>query len=222
MSLTPHSYSVPVTHHLYLTVYLPVYLTEMPVGQAVPGAFLCFAAALLLVFASVSSPTWERISFLDVRSGTTTIHFGVFGYTGSKASIGYHFDPPNIDFNTSHLESTIILNLTKALILHPIAAGLSGIAFLFGLCGISRHRSGTVFMTLVSGLAAITTFVVWVIDMSLFGVARKQFRDQGFSAQYGNANWLTLGALAALLLGFISSTVGIFGSYKRRDYKSSY
>ena len=54
--------------------------------------------------------------------------------------------------------------------------------------------------------------------MSLFGVARKEFRDQGYSAQYGNANWLTLGALIALLLGFVASTVGIFGRYKKRDY----
>lgn len=83
---------------------------------------------------------------------------------------------------------------------------------------MSHHRSGTVFMTLVTGLAAITTLVAWVIDMSLFGVARTQFRDQGYSAQYGNANWLTLGALIALLLGFVASTVGIFGRYKKRGY----
>ena len=47
--------------------------------------------------ASVSSPTWEKISFLDVSSGSTTVHFGVFGYTGSKTSIGYHFNPPDIN-----------------------------------------------------------------------------------------------------------------------------
>ncbi|KAF8329303.1 pali-domain-containing protein [Amanita rubescens] len=189
----------------------------MPVGQAIPGAFLCLSAAVLLVFASVSSPTWEKISFLDVSSRSRTTHFGVFGYTGSKASIGYHFNVPR-NFDSSQLESTVIYNLTKTLILHPIAAGLAGIAFLFGLCGMAHQRSGTVFMTLVTGLAAITTLVAWIIDMSLFGVARTQFRNQGYSAQYGNANWLTLGALIALLLGFVASTVGIFGRYKRRDH----
>lgn len=188
----------------------------MPVGQAIPGAFLCFSAAVLLVFVSVSSPTWEKISFLDVRSGSTTVHFGVFGYTGSKASIGYHFNPPNINLTSSQLESTVIYNLTKTLILHPIAAGLAGIAFLFGLCGMTHHRSGTVFMTLVTGLAAIATLIAWVIDLSLFGIARQQFKDQGYSAQYGNANWLTLGALIALLIGFVASIIGIFGRYKKR------
>jgi len=71
-------------------------------------------------------------------------------------------------------------------------------------------------MTLLSGLAMLTTFVAWVIDMILFGIARQRYRDDGESAQYGNANWLTLGALVALLLGFCFSACGIFGSYRRR------
>jgi hypothetical protein len=81
---------------------------------------------------------------------------------------------------------------------------------------MTHHRSGTVFMTLVTGLAAIATLIAWVIDLSLFGIARQQFKDQGYSAQYGNANWLTLGALIALLIGFVASIIGIFGRYKKR------
>lgn len=189
----------------------------MAVGQALPGTFFCLAAAVLLVFASVSSPTWERISFLDVINGSKIIHYGVFGHTGTKVHIGYTFDLPGSSFNPGNLEKTAILNLTKALILHPICAGLSGLAFFFGLCGMNYHRSGTVFMTLTSGLAGLATLVAWVIDMALFGIARKHFKDQGFSATYGNANWITLGALGALVLAFITSTVGIFGTYRRKS-----
>lgn len=73
-------------------------------------------------------------------------------------------------------------------------------------------------MALVAGLAALTTLVAWVIDMVLFGIARNRYRDAGQLAQYGNANWLTLGALVALLLGFCASACGVFGRYgKRRD-----
>jgi hypothetical protein len=94
-------------------------------------------------------------------------------------------------------------------------AGLSALAFLLG---ISQSRIGTVFMALISGFAALVTLVVWVIDLVLFGVARQRFRDDGQLAQYGNANWLTLGALVALLLGFCTSACGVFGRYrKRRD-----
>jgi hypothetical protein len=73
-------------------------------------------------------------------------------------------------------------------------------------------------MTLVAGLAALTTLAAWVIDMVLFGIARQRFREIGIQAQYGNANWLTLGALVALLMGFCASACGVFGRYgKRRD-----
>ncbi|KAF9529323.1 hypothetical protein CPB83DRAFT_853071 [Crepidotus variabilis] len=180
------------------------------VSPAFPGAFLCFAAMTLLIFASVSAPTWNAVSFLNVGpAGADQLRYGVFGHTGSQTSIGY-------DFTNNRLNSATLHNLTVALILHPIAAGLAGIAFLFGACGLAYHRVGTIVMTLASGLALIVTFVVWVIDMVLFGIARHRYREDGTPAQYGNANWLTLGAFIALLLGFCASACGIFGRYRRR------
>lgn len=141
------------------------------------------------------------------------------------------------------LNSAVIHGLTKTLILHPIgnytshmhtlithfssmfsfftflkktAAGLAGFAFFFGICGLANFRVGTVLMTLLAGLALLTTFVAWVIDMILFGIARQRYRNTGEKAQYGNANWLTLGALVALLLAFCASACGVFGRYRRK------
>ncbi|KAI0320786.1 pali-domain-containing protein [Amylostereum chailletii] len=186
----------------------------MAAGAAYPGLFFCFAAMVLLVIASVSSPTWNSVYFFKAARAGQEVHYGVFGFTGSDTHVGYNFNsflPGN-----ERLNKTIILNLTDALILHPIAAGLAGLAFLFGICGASYHRAGTVFMALASALAMLATLVAWVIDMVLFGIARTQFRDAGFSAQYGNATWITLGALVALLAGFCTSACGVFGSYRRR------
>ncbi|KAI0081885.1 pali-domain-containing protein [Panus rudis PR-1116 ss-1] len=185
----------------------------MGAGAAAPGLFFTFAATVLLIFASVSSPTWERISFLNTNANGGITHFGVFGYTGSDTHIGYRF-PGNI--GDSRLNGTLFHNFTEVLILIPIAAGLSGIAFIFGLCGFAYHRAGTVFMTLVSALALLATLVAWVIEMVLFGVARDHIRDRGFQANFGNANWLVLGALVALLLAFFTSACGIFGSYRAK------
>jgi hypothetical protein len=112
--------------------------------------------------------------------------------------------------------TSICCKLAYILFLIQTAAGLSGLAFLFGIFGASYHRVGTVLMTLLSGLALLTTFVVWIIDMVLFGIARERYRNDGTFAQYGNANWLTLGAFVALLLGFCTSACGIFGHYRRR------
>jgi hypothetical protein len=194
----------------------------MAAGAALPGLFFCFAACVLLIFVSVSSPTWDSVYFLTTGTGAGRIRFGVFGYTGSSTSVGYYFPAPLNGYNDGRLSSNTIHNLTFTLILHPIAAGLSGLAVLFGLCGAAYHRSGTVFMSLVSGLAFLCTLIVWVIDMVLWGIARSVIRDNGASAQYGNANWLTLGALVALFIGFFTGACGIFGSYRRRRHDGSY
>ena len=59
----------------------------MAAGAAVPGLFFTFAAMVLLVFASVSSPTWDTIYYLRANG----VHYGTFGYTGSQSMIGYDF-----------------------------------------------------------------------------------------------------------------------------------
>lgn len=63
------------------------------VSPAMPGLFFCFAACVLLVIVSVSSPIWDAVSFLDASFGGREVHFGVFGYTGSARKLGYTIDP---------------------------------------------------------------------------------------------------------------------------------
>ncbi|KIK63785.1 hypothetical protein GYMLUDRAFT_40862 [Collybiopsis luxurians FD-317 M1] len=187
----------------------------MAAGPAIPGLLCVFAATVLLIFVSVSAPTWEKISFLNVGTGSAQVHYGVFGFTGSQTHIGYDLNPSVLGFDSTKLNTEVIHNLTKTLILYPIAAGLSGLGMLFGLCGAAYHRSGTVLMLLATALALIVTLVVWVLEMVLFGIARDRFRDQGVPAQFGNANWLGLGALVALALGVLASCCGVFGRYRR-------
>ncbi|KAF8271242.1 pali-domain-containing protein [Lactarius quietus] len=180
-------------------------------SPAIPGLFFCFVATVLLVIVSVSAPTWNSVYFLRASNGGLSYHFGVFGYTGSQTRLGYRFP-----ISTSELSSSTIHNLTFTLVLHPIAAGLSGLALLFGLCGAGYHRAGTVLMALSSSLAALVTFIAFILDIALFSIARHEFRKFGWSSQYGNALWMTLGALVALLLGICTAGCGVFGSYKRR------
>jgi len=181
----------------------------MAAGAAIPGLFFVFVAMVLLIFASVSAPTWNAVSFLHADG----INFGVFGFTGSSTHVGWFFPDPVAD---STLNDGLFHNLTFTLVLIPVAAGLSGLAFLFGLCGVSYHRSGTVFMSLLSALALLVTLIGWVLEMVLFGFARHHANERGLNATWGNANWLVLGALVSLIIGFIAATCGIFGSYRAR------
>jgi len=189
-------------------------------SPAAPGLFFVFAACVLLIFVSISAPVWDKIYFLTVTAGGKTTHFGVFGYTGTRKAIGYGFDSGIIGVNTSNLNTTTLLNLTKSLILHPIAAGLSGIAFIFGLCGAAYHRVGTILMAITAGLAFIITLIAWVLDMALWGIVRDRIRDSEgtkSAAQYGNANWITLGAVVALAFAFCAGFCGSFGRYRSRS-----
>jgi len=189
-------------------------------SPALPGLFLCFAALVLLAIVSVSVPTWDKISFLDVTTGVRTIKFGVFGYTGSSRSVGYTIDPEVFGLPANSFNVDVIHNLTFALILHPIAAGLCAVAVLFGICGAAYSRLGTILMTLAAAFAGIVTLVAFVIDMILWSIARSRIRDTGAAssttAQYGNANWLTLGAFVALILAFCAGTLGSCGRYRRQ------
>ncbi|KAG8918583.1 hypothetical protein FRC01_001786 [Tulasnella sp. 417] len=174
------------------------------------GLFFCFAALVLLVFATVSAPIWERISFLNTNIEGREIHFGVFGYTGSARHLGYRIDQLNT--RNGLFNSTVVRNLTYVLVLHPIVAGLAFIAVIFGIWGAASPPVGTIIMYVVAALATVPTLVLWVIDMVLFGITRNKLRGQGYPAQYGNANWLVLGAFVALLLGTCTGCLGILSS----------
>jgi len=192
-------------------------------SPATPGLLFCTAACILLIFVSISSPTWNKITFLSVNNGGKMIHFGCFGYTGSSTHIGYTFNSAVLGFDTTNINTDTLHNLTRTLILHPIAAGLSGLAVIFGLCGAAYHRAGTILMALCAGLAFLITLLAWVIDMSLWGIVRNRIRNTlgtHAAAQYGNANWITLGALIALALSFCLGACGSLGRYRsRRDYR---
>jgi hypothetical protein len=193
--------------------------------SAFPFIFCCFTAAVLLIFVSVSAPTWEMISFLDVSNGKVVTHFGVFGFTSSKVGIGYDFTPIGVHFDSAKVNTSNVHNLTKALILHPMAAGLAGLSVLFGLCG-ARHRhsssrrphAGTILMTISAALATALTLIIFILDMVLFSTVRNRFRKQDVSAQFGNANWLTVGALGALLLAFGMGICTVFSRHSRSKY----
>lgn len=77
-------------------------------------------------------------------------------------------------------------------------------------------------MSLISALAMLVTLVGWVIEMVLFGIARSHARSRGIGANWGNANWLVLGALVSLIIGFVCATCGIFGSYRSRSRRTAY
>jgi len=199
----------------------------MAASPAIPGLFLCLAAMILLIFVSVSVPVWDKTSFLDTNIHGKSIKFGMWGYTGSQKKLGYAINSALIGLsnNSSLLNSSVLKNLTYILVLHPVAAALSFVAVVFGACGaFSYSRLGTIMMTLVSSLALFVTVIAFSIDMILWNIVRNQIRSDNSAntAKLGNANWLTLGALIALVMGSCAAGCGSFGKYRYRHHHHSH
>ena len=95
------------------------------------------------------------------------------------------------------------------MIIHPIAAALA----LISLIAVLFHRGAGI--ALIS-FTLLATFLAFVFDMVLFGTAKARLNDvlPGSPAELGNANWIVLGALVAVLL---ASVFGCCLSHTRRE-----
>lgn len=124
----------------------------------------------------------------------------------------------NVPFSVSQRNS--INNLTRAMVLHPIAAGLAFVAFL------ASAVAGFIGAYIAGGIAFITwllTLVIMAIDLSIFGVRATlvlHFRSltrslvqlirnhvnvnfRGNYAQYASGMWTCVSAMCTLLVGMI-------------------
>lgn len=64
------------------------------------------------------------------------------------------------------MDTNLLHNLSKTMVLHPIAGALSFIAFVLGLMGVAcASRAATILMGILSFLGLLVGLVVFVIDM---------------------------------------------------------
>ncbi|KAK3988668.1 pali-domain-containing protein [Cladorrhinum sp. PSN332] len=194
------------------------------------GTFLLFAATVLLVIVCISAPVVRDIYLMKVEfgpeqgrifgdnsDGRASVTFGTFGWCPrgvfsqvdgdrcSKARLGY--SPATIvesyggqtDYSDAAISTT--RSLTKAFVLHPIAAGLNFIAFMLAL---GAGLVGSLLASLVALLAFLTTAVACILDFVAFAIVRNKVNDNDQTfvrASYGNAAWCLLVAAICSLIG---------------------
>ncbi|EIW67289.1 hypothetical protein TREMEDRAFT_69771 [Tremella mesenterica DSM 1558] len=177
------------------------------------SCFLLFAATVLLLIATLTAPIWHTIGFLTVRNAGVQSVFGTFGYclSGgpndgcSNTALGYDIASisgavSDYTYINNHLD-----DVTKALILHPIACGLSTITFLTTLIS---HRTSFLISSFFSISTFIVTFVVMIIDFVLFGMIKYEIRHNTTgTADYSTGVWLVLSSTIVL---FFSTFILIF------------
>jgi len=153
----------------------------------------------------------------DDDDASAYLTFGTFGYCArgilgalngdrcSKARLGYspallveNFGGFN-DYSDAAISTT--RSLTKAFVLHPIAAGLNFIAFMLAL---GAGLVGSLLASLVALLAFLVTAVACVLDFVAFAIVRNKVNDDDRTfvrASYGSAAWCLLAAAICSLIG---------------------
>ncbi|KDQ53165.1 hypothetical protein JAAARDRAFT_436867 [Jaapia argillacea MUCL 33604] len=165
-------------------------------NPAVNAFLLSFCATILLILTTFSTPFVSPFYFLH-SSVDGGVRFGGWGWcmdsgACSSRGLGYHW------------ESQIDHSLTYPLVFYPIAgfAVLATLSLLPILCSRSVRIYPFPAFSLLSLLAAITSFLAFLFSIILFGVASTRFHHGGYKASLGPANWMSL---VAMCLWFILS-----------------
>ncbi|KAL7799058.1 actin cortical patch SUR7/pH-response regulator pali [Trichoderma ceciliae] len=206
------------------------------------GTVLLLAATALLIVVSVTAPVVNNLSILTVdfsgSSSVDRITYGTFGYCiinsngkddCTSAHVGY--DPTaalaqisQLSFSKSDRDGARVL--TKVLILHPIAAGLTFLAFL--LC-LGTSFLGSFVASLFSALAFVATVIAMACDFAGFEIIKRAVNNRGpanVDARWGPAVWCILAAAAltliATILVFVTCCAGRVKKSRSRRGKADY
>ena len=173
------------------------------------GTFLIFAAMVLMVVVSVGLPVWDRIYFLsiDVSGVSRAIRFGpwgtCYGSDCSAAKLGYNLAWLESVTDNAVVISHVVKGLSYAFVLHPVAAGLCFIAWLFAL---GNHLATGLCASLFSFLAALVTLAAFAVTIAFAEVAKHRIEDslEGASGSLGRGVWLVLAAFVLQLVASIT------------------
>jgi len=210
--------SVPIIHSIYL----------LTATANISVSVLGFTGG---VYEDVNFGIWGWCASprnVDVLGATTSVEPAQC----SAPHLGYTFDSTVLSLlqvqNLSPSEvQDISRGITAALVLHPIAAGLTFLALLFSLhhAFTSRPSRLSVIVTLpLTILASLVTTVIFAVDVAFIVIARNQLTSDtsgAVSLGFGNAVWMVLGAMIALWLGIIAVSLGVCCNGSRRT-KAAY
>ncbi|KAK8089433.1 hypothetical protein PG997_004394 [Apiospora hydei] len=186
------------------------------------GSFLLLAATVLLIITCITAPVVHNLSVLKVRVNDASeqnrgsINFGTFGYCVdnvdssvngcTRSHVGYDAAAlvqrvPGSSIDLSDASAKTANALTRVMVLHPVACGLTFIAFLLAL---GAGVIGSFLASMVALLAFLVTVVVLVTDFVGLALIRNAVNksDQA-TARYGAGAWTLLASAVCQLLATI-------------------
>ncbi|KAF7321195.1 hypothetical protein HMN09_00208000 [Mycena chlorophos] len=201
------------------------------------GVATVAAGTALLGMVAFSVPEFKSIYFLriDLSNSTVTtavnqtapfVDLGVLGFcTDLQNGQGLQCSPAKIGYNLSDASqfisgplpaglsssvNTVASGLTKVLVLHIVAFGISLLSFAFALLAFFGAPIADCCSSCFCGFAGSAAFAVFIFDIAFFELIKKRVQDVGNAgaAVMGNALYLTL---FAWLLLFITPIMFLLG-----------
>ncbi|EJD04854.1 pali-domain-containing protein [Fomitiporia mediterranea MF3/22] len=184
----------------------------------IPGIIFLTAALVLLIIVSISLPFFSAMDFVRVHfgnsitatfgEGISQLRFGIWSFCFYDASNGNRTCSPKHHAYSVGIRSPTNLNQieiigaswTRGLAIHPVAAAVTFVAFLFSF---STHVTFTLVASLLSFLAAAITFIAFLCDIALYAFVHNKMGDlDGVNpnTDTGPAFWLTFVSFILLLL----------------------
>ncbi|KAF7294042.1 Pali-domain-containing protein [Mycena kentingensis (nom. inval.)] len=156
----------------------------------------------------------------------STLNFGVLGYctryadgtTCTDPAVGYNIvdilTSLGLDLDLSSSTVSTLHTLTSTLILHPVAAGITGLACLISLGRLLRPTASDAVVPGIAILALLVSTAATAIDFAVFGQLKHYIENittaqlVSLSATFGTSIWLTLAATIALFLAPCATCAG--------------
>ncbi|KZT65074.1 hypothetical protein DAEQUDRAFT_731806 [Daedalea quercina L-15889] len=196
----------------------------------IPGIFFLFAAFVLLFLVSISLPYLTALDFARVHfdggkvtsgndsNALTELRFGTWAdcwYESSGdrvcSSAGNAY---SVTVHSSNSSDSITIGSawTRGLAIHPVAAGVTLIAFLLSL---SSHITLRLFASLAAFLAGTIAFIAFLVDIALYAYVKSEvgkLDDVDAHTDTAPGFWMTF---VSFILLFLAGGTVCFG--RRRD-----
>jgi len=172
-----------------------------------------------------------------------TVRFGIFGWCSealaakvltftvnepavcSPRHLGFTVSPELQTLlsavNEAQLVHTIQKALSVVLVLHPIACGITFLAFFFSLLAVilQHTRIWDLFATITGTLAAVLSTLVFIVDIVFVAIAKSRLHNESkgvATVNWGNAVWLTLVAAIFTWFACVAACCGIIRGRRAR------
>ncbi|WWD01384.1 hypothetical protein V866_008327 [Kwoniella sp. B9012] len=176
---------------------------KIPYGAHVIILFtLAFAALILVILNTFSSPFIQSISFLRLPETDGGTNFGAFGWCSSTFclpnAVAYEYEP----YVNKALTGGMMLWAISVIFVFFTVLAILPLLFIHESKAL-RTVGNRVFFVYTMGLATLLVVISWLFSIYGWSIAHRAFELSDIEVSFGPAMWMGLTAALCMLIVFI-------------------